>query len=134
MTLLPRIGLAASLALSAAAHAHLYIHGYQHIPQIGDAFLIQASVMLALAVLILAGGPGWLGWAGAATAGGSLAAFALSRTAGLLGFVEHGWDPAPYAALSVGAETLAVLLWAAFVVRGRAQVSKYIVPLPALDR
>ncbi|ETB37017.1 hypothetical protein N602_22640, partial [Mycobacterium avium subsp. hominissuis 10-5606] len=43
--------------------------------------------------------------------GGSLVAFAASRTVGLFGFAERGWDPAPYAAISVAAEVLTVLLW-----------------------
>jgi len=107
-----RVGLAVALATSATSHAYLYIHGYQHIPKIGAAFLLQASVSFALAVLILAGGPGWLRWAAAAVAGGSLVAFVLSRTVGLLGFSERGWEPSPYAAISVGAEVLTVALWA----------------------
>jgi hypothetical protein len=119
MNFLFRLGLALSLAVSAASHAYLYAHGYQHIPRIGTAFLIQASVLFALAVLILVGGPGWLRWAAAAAAGGSLAAFALSRTVGLLGFTELGWDPSPYAAISVGAEVLTVLLWAGGLVGWR---------------
>lgn len=112
MTPLLRVGLAASLALGAASHAYLYVHGYRHIPDIGAAFLIQASASVAIALLILLGGPGWLRWAAAAVAGGSLAAFLLSRTVGLLGFSERGWDPAPHAAIAVGAEVLTVLLWA----------------------
>lgn len=114
-SILVRIGFATSLAVSAVCHAYLYVHGYQHIPGIGTAFLVQASVSFAIAVLILVGGPGWLGWAGAATAGGSLVAFALSRTVGVFGFSERGWDPSPYAAVSVGAEAVTVLLWAALV-------------------
>jgi hypothetical protein len=117
MKFLLRIGVAASLAVSAAIHAYLYIHGYQHIPTIGTAFLIQASVCFALALLIVVGGPGWLCWAGAAMAGGSLGAFVLSRTIGLFGFSERGWDPSPHAAISVAAEVLTVLLWAAPLVR-----------------
>ncbi len=78
--LLIRIGFAASLVISAASHAYLYVHGYRHIPDIG-------------------------------------AAFVLSRTGGVLGFSELGWDPAPHAALSVGAEVLTVLLWAAGLIR-----------------
>jgi hypothetical protein len=111
MKFLIRIGFAASLLGSAASHAYLYVHGYQHIPTIGTGFLVQASVSFAVAVLILLGGPWWLRWAAAAIAGGSLVAFALSRTAGLFGFTEHGWDPSPYAAISVAAEVLTVLLW-----------------------
>ena len=112
MKFLLRLGLAASLAISGASHMYLYIHGYQHIPMIGTAFLIQASVSLSLALLIVAGGPGWLQWAAAAVAGGSLAAFVLSRTVGLFGFSERGWDPSPHAAITVAAEVLTVLLWA----------------------
>jgi len=117
--ILLRIGLAASLAASGASHAYLYIHGYQHIPTIGTSFLVQASVSFALALLILVGGPGWLRWAAAGLAGGSLVAFALSRTVGLFGFSERGWDPSPHAAISVGAEVLTVLLWAGGLVGWR---------------
>jgi hypothetical protein len=116
MKFLLRLGVAASLAVSAATHAYLYIHGYQHIPIIGTSFLLQASACFAVALLIVVGGPGWLSWAGAGMAGGSLVAFILSRTVGLFGFSERGWDPAPHAAISVVAEVLTVLLWAgAFV-------------------
>ncbi|OBH07456.1 MULTISPECIES: hypothetical protein [unclassified Mycobacterium] len=117
MKLLLRLGLAAALAVSAFSHAYLYIHGYQHIPRIGTAFLVQASVSFSLALLIAAGGPWWLSWAAAAMAGGSLVAFVLSRTVGLFGFSERGWDPAPHAALTVVAEVLCVALWAAAFVR-----------------
>ena len=116
-SVLIRIGLATSLIVSAYCHAYLYVHGYQHIPSIGTAFLVQASVSFAIAALILVGGPGWLSWAGAATAGGSLVAFALSRTVGVFGFSEQGWDPSPYAAVSVGAEAMTVLLWAVVAAR-----------------
>jgi hypothetical protein len=119
MTFLLRIGLGLSLAVSATSHAYLYIHGYQHIPMIGNAFLIQASVSFALALLIIIGGPGWLQWVAAAVAGGSLVAFALSRTVGLFGFSERGWDPSPHAVISVAAEVLTVLLWAGALLGSR---------------
>jgi len=122
MKFLLRIGMAASLVVSAVIHAYLYIHGYQHIPTIGTAFLIQASVCFALALLIVVGGPWWLSWAGAAVAGGSLVAFVLSRTIGLFGFSERGWDPSPHAAISVAAEVLTVLLWASALVGANALV------------
>lgn len=118
-SILVRLGLAASLTISAASHAYLYVHGYQHVPTIGTAFMAQASVSFAIALLILAGGPGWLRWAAAALAGGSLFAFAASRTIGLFGFSERGWDPTPYAAVSVGAELLTVALWAGVLVTRR---------------
>ena len=124
MKFLLRLGLAVSLAVSAYSHAYLYIHGYQHIPMIGTAFLIQASVSFSLALLIVAGGPGWLRWAAAAVAGGSLVAFVLSRTVGVFGFLERGWDPAPHAAISVAAEVLTVVLWAVGLVRAGALVRR----------
>jgi hypothetical protein len=117
MKFLLRLGLAVSLAVSAVSHAYLYIHGYQHIPMIGTAFLVQASVSLSLSLLIVVGGPWWIEWAAAAMAGGSLVAFVLSRTVGLFGFTERGWDPSPHAAITVIAEVLCVLLWAGAVVR-----------------
>jgi hypothetical protein len=118
-SILVRIGLAASLIVSAASHAYVYVHGYQHVPEIGAAFMAQASVSFAIALLILAGGPAWLRWAGAAVAAGSLVAFVLSRTVGLSGFSERGWEPAPYAVVSVAAEALTVVLWAAVLAARR---------------
>ncbi len=117
MRLILRLVLAAALAVSAFSHAYLYIHGYQHIPMIGNAFLVQASVSFSLAMLVAAGGPWWVSWSAAALAGGSLVAFVLSRTIGLFGFSERGWDPSPHAALTVVAEAMCVLLWAAAFVR-----------------
>jgi hypothetical protein len=117
--ILIRLAMAAALTVTGISHAYLYVHGYRHIPTIGTAFVVQASVSFALAVLILIGGPSWLQWAAAAVSGGALGAFALSRTVGLFGFSETGWEPAPHAAISVAAEVLAVGLWAVAVIRHR---------------
>jgi hypothetical protein len=119
-----RVAIAAALAVSGISHAYLYIHGYRHIPNIGTAFLLQASVSVAVAVLLVVGGPGWLRWAAAALAGGSLVAFALSRTVGVLGFTERGWQPSPHAAISAVAEVLTVVLWAVWLLRRRAAVAR----------
>jgi drug/metabolite transporter (DMT)-like permease len=114
-----RLALAVALAVSGASHAYLYIHGYHHIPTIGTAFVVQASVSFALALLIVIGGPSWLQWAAAALAAGALGAFALSRTVGLFGFSEQGWQPSPHAAISVVAELVVVGLWAVYVIGHR---------------
>jgi hypothetical protein len=114
-----RIGIAAALAVGGISHAYLYIHGYQHIPTIGTAFVVQASVSFAVAALILLGGPAWLRWAAAMLAGGSIVAFVLSRTVGLFGFSEQGWEPSPHAAISMVAEVLTVVLWAAYLAEVR---------------
>jgi hypothetical protein len=105
-----RVGISASLAVSGVVHAYLYIDGYRDIPTVGPAFLLQGSAFFALAVLILGGGPAWLRLAAAAGAAASMVAFALSRTVGLFGFTETGWQPTPYAMLAVVAEVATVLL------------------------
>jgi hypothetical protein len=114
-----RLGIAVALAISGISHAYLYIHGYRHIPNIGPSFLLQASVSVAVAVLLVLGGPWWLRWVAAALAGGSLVAFALSRTVGVLGFTEHGWQPSPHAAIDAVAEVLIVVLFAVWLVMSR---------------
>jgi hypothetical protein len=113
-----RVAVAATLAVSGLIHAYLYTEDYQYIPNIGTAFLVQGSIFCALAVLILAGGPAWLSWAGGAASIASLAAFALSRTVGLLGFTEHGWEP-PYGPITVIAQVLTAALVAATVFSSR---------------
>jgi hypothetical protein len=118
-----RIAISASLAVSGVLHAYLYIHGYRDIPAIGPAFLVQGSVFCALAVLILAGGPAWLQLVAAIGAMGSLVAFGLSRTVGLFGFTETGWQPSPYAVITVVAEVLTLLLVGATVLRERPRAS-----------
>ncbi len=116
---LTRIGIAVALAISGISHAYLYIHGYRHIPMVGTAFVVQAAVSFAVAALLLVGGPAWLRWVAAMLAGGSLLAFGLSRTVGLFGFSEQGWQPSPHAAITVVAEVLTVLLWAAYLLEWR---------------
>jgi len=90
-----RVGLSASLAVGGYVKAYLYGDGYRDVPTIGPAFLLQASLSFALAVLILIGGPWWLKAVAAALAAGALVAIALSRTIGLFGFTERGWPSLP---------------------------------------
>ncbi|NMN97195.1 hypothetical protein [Antrihabitans stalactiti] len=105
-----RAGISASLAISGYVHYDLYRGGYRYIHMIGPSFLVQAAASFAIAVLLLLGGPFTLRIAGAAIAGGALVAFALSRTVGIFGFTEIGWEPAPKAAISVIAEIVTVAL------------------------
>lgn len=108
-----RIAISATVAVSGVIHAYLYVESYRYIPTVGPGFLLQASIFCALAVLILFGAPDWLGWLAAVLSVGALIAFALSRTGGLFGFTERGWQPSPEAALAVIAEVLTVVLVAA---------------------
>ncbi len=119
-----QVAISASVAVSGVVHAYLYIHGYRDIPAVGPAFLMQGSVFCALALLILIGGPAWLQLVAAIGAAGSLVAFALSRTVGLFGFIETGWQPSPYAAISVVAEVLTLLLVGTTALRQRPRASK----------
>ena len=120
MTLIYRLVIAAAMLASGALHAYLYLHGYRHIPMVGTGFLVQASVFCAVGVLLAVGAPRWFGWASGLLSAGALAAFGLSRTVGLFGFVETGWEPAPYALISVIVEAVAVLAVAAWL----AQMSR----------
>ena len=122
MDLAIRTAISATVAVSGVIHAYLYIHGYRDIPAVGPAFLVQGSVFCALAVLILAGGPGWLQLCAAIGAAGSLVAFALSRTVGLFGFTETGWEPSPYAAITVVVEVLTLMLVLTAALRQRRTV------------
>ncbi|BCI80833.1 hypothetical protein ACJH6J_10930 [Mycobacterium sp. SMC-18] len=123
MTLVYRLVLAAAMVVSGGVHAYLYLHGYGHIPAVGTGFLVQAAVFCSVGVLILAGGPTWFLWVAGLLAAGALGAFALSRTVGLAGFVEKGWEPAPYALVSAVAEIVAVLAVAAWVAQTSRQRS-----------
>lgn len=104
------LGLVAAVAVSAIAHAQLYLHGYRFIPVVGPGFLVLTAVLGALAILILAGGPAWTRVVAAMVSAGALVAFVLSRTIGFFGFAEHGWEPQPYAVVSVVAEVVVVAL------------------------
>jgi hypothetical protein len=119
VTLVYRLAIAAAMAVSGGVHAYLYLHGYGHIPTVGAGFLVQAAVFCSVGVLVLAGGPTWFLWASGLFSAGALGAFALSRTVGLAGFLEKGWEPAPYALVSAVAETVVVLAVAAWAVQTR---------------
>lgn len=108
---LPRV-VAVLLAGSGAVHTELYLSGYRSIPFVGLAFLVQAAASFAVAALLLLGGPVLLRWLAAALAGGALVGFVLSRTVGIAGFVERGWQPSPQAMLSVVAEALVLVILA----------------------
>jgi hypothetical protein len=105
-----RIAVAGTTAVSGYIHAQLYISGYRFIHVIGVMFLLQASASFAIAALLLIGGPLALRVVAAGAAIGALAGFAASRTVGVFGFTERGWQPAPQAMYSVLAETATLLL------------------------
>jgi hypothetical protein len=110
VSLAGRLAVAALLAVSGYLHAELYVHGYRAIPRIGSLFLLQASGSFAIAVLLPLTAYLPLRLVAAGLAAGALGGFVLSRTVGVLGFTERGWEPAPQALLSVLAEIAVLLL------------------------
>ncbi|BBY63191.1 hypothetical protein [Mycolicibacterium helvum] len=109
MTRFVNVGIAPALLVSAASHGYLYLHGYRYVPAIGPGFLVLTSVSVSLAILIALGGPGWLRAAALLVSLGALGAFAMSRTVGVMGFIERGWE-APHGPISVLAEAITVVL------------------------
>jgi hypothetical protein len=105
-----RGGIAVATAVSGYLHADLYVHGYRYLDWIGPMFLLQAAGSFAVALLLPVTASPVLRLGALGLAGGALAGFVLSRTVGILGFTERGWVPAPQAALTVVAETVALLL------------------------
>jgi hypothetical protein len=107
-----RVLIAAALATSGYIHAQLYVSGYRFIHVVGVLFLLQASASFALAALVLIGGPVYIRIGAAGAAAGALGGFAASRTVGVFGFTERGWQPSPQSLLSVLVEVAALLLLA----------------------
>lgn len=100
-TLAFRLVAAALLAATGYVHTELYLHGYRAIPAVGPMFLLLAAGSFAVAVLLLASESIVLRLLAIGLSGAALVGFLLSRTVGVFGFVEHGWQPAPDAVLSV---------------------------------
>jgi hypothetical protein len=114
-----RLAVVATVAGSGYVHAKLYVDGYRFIPHIGTMFLLQAAVSFAVAALLLVAGPAILQLGAAGTALGALGGFVLSRTVGIWGFTERGFQPSPDALLSVLAEIATLGLLATLWIRQR---------------
>ncbi len=115
-----RLVTALLVAVSGGVHLRLYLDGYRDIHvesmlgvDLSRSFLLSVITALLVAELLAASAfrerlatPAYL--AAALYASGSLVAFTLSRTTGLLGFEEHSWDW--QAVLAVTTEGLALVL------------------------
>ena len=120
-----RTAAAAGLATSGYIHAQLYVADYRFIHIVGVLFLLQASASFALAALLLVGGPVYISIAAAGAAAGALGGFAASRTIGVFGFTEHGWQPSPQSLVSVLVEVgTLMLLMPTFVAVVRTRFAK----------
>ncbi|PPJ17840.1 hypothetical protein C5E44_11645 [Nocardia nova] len=103
-----RLAISAGLVTTGVVHTQLYGRGYRYIDYVGPSFAIQAAAAFALAALVLVG-PWSLRAAAAVLSAASLAGFVLSRTSGLFGFTETGWQPAPQAMVAVVAEIVTLM-------------------------
>lgn len=113
-----RIASAICLAGTGFMHAQLYVHGYRAIPVIGPTFLLQGAGALAVGLLLLFAGPLVLRLGAVGLSAGALVGFILSRTVGVFGFIEKGFDPQPQALLSLLTELAVLALLAYAPVRG----------------
>jgi len=115
-----RLFTALLVAISGGVHLRLYLDGYRdiHVESVLGIDLSRSFLLSVLAALVVAellavsalrarlATPAYL--AAVLYAAGSLAAFALSRTTGLLGFEEHGWDWQSVVAVGSALLTLAI--------------------------
>jgi hypothetical protein len=108
-----RVLTAVATAVTGYVHADLYLNGgYRVIPTIGPSFLVLSSGAFAVAALLLIGTSPVLRLGAAGIAVGALGGFVLSRTVGVFGFTERGFQPHPQALISLVSElgALALLL------------------------
>ncbi len=100
------------ILVGGVVHLSLYQAGYQSIPKIGPLFLFNVAVSVVIAVALVVRPLGAFAVAGLLFSIGTLAGFVLSRTTGILGFREMGWDPKASTAFVADLLTLGVLgLW-----------------------
>lgn len=110
---------AALLVVSGYVHAELYVTGYRQVHVVGVLFLIQASASFALALLLAIGAPPTLTALSGLVTLGALGGFLASRTVGVFGFTERGFQPAPQAAISLVVELAILAVLVAAVLPGR---------------
>jgi hypothetical protein len=107
-----RFAAAALLVAGGAIHLSLYLDGYRSIPRIGVVFVANVVVAAVLAVALVARPLRISAVAALGFSAATMVAFLLSRTTGLLGFMEAGWDTKAASAFAVEALTVAVLgIW-----------------------
>lgn len=113
-----RVLAALLLLVQGVVHLQRWLGGYRGIDIVGPLFLVNAVVVLAVAVALVLRGGLASALAGIALSFVTLVAFAYSRVDDLFGFSEMRWD-AP-AVVAVVAEVLAVVIllaWATIATR-----------------
>ena len=112
MQRLARIPAAVFVLVGGVVHLQLWRGGYKGIPYIGGLFLANAGASMIIAAALVTRKDRWVTFAGLLVAVGSLVGLALSRTVGLLGFMESAWTPEAVrtVASEVGAISALVLI------------------------
>jgi hypothetical protein len=123
---------ALAVAVGGYEHAHLYHRGYAEIDVIGPLFLVNAIASLACVLVLLARRPAAFVASSLAISVGSLIAIVLTRTTGLFGFLESGYDSR--AVLTVIAEVLAVVLTLTGAAAARGRLLSPPPPPPTEER
>lgn len=114
-----RIVAALLLLAGGAVHLDLWQGGYQAIPYVGPLFLLNVVLSVAVALVVLVRMNKVTVAAGVALAVGSLTALVLSRTVGLLGFMESRWTPDALRTVAAEFGVIVALALAVFVERNR---------------
>ncbi|MDP9419319.1 MAG: hypothetical protein M3P53_04075 [Actinomycetota bacterium] len=106
------------VVVGGAIHLQLWSSGYQGIPFIGPWFLANAAVSALLGTAVVLRPAAGITFAGIAFSLASLVAVVLSRTVGLLGFLERRWTDQAFAAVAAEVGAIVALAVVA-VVTGR---------------
>ncbi len=93
MDRLTRIAAAILIVGGGVVHYRLWQDGYRGIDYIGPLFVANMVISAVLAVGVVVSRNRAVALAGIAFLMGSILALVLSRTTGLLGFVERAWTP-----------------------------------------
>ncbi len=83
---------AALVLLNGAVHLYLYVREYHRVDIIGPLFLLNAAAAVLIAVVLVAKPQGAFAVAALVFSVVTLGAFLMSRTTGLFGFSESGFD------------------------------------------
>ncbi|MBF6619323.1 MAG: cytochrome c [Patulibacter sp.] len=102
------VAAAVAVAVGGYEHAHLYHQGYSEVATIGTLFLLNAIGSLLTILLLLARRPLLFVVGSLGISFGSIVALVLTRTTGLFGFEESGYDG--HAMLTLLAELAAIPL------------------------
>jgi hypothetical protein len=118
------IAAAATVAVSAVVHLHLWNTGYRHLPTVGPLFLLQAVSGFVLSALLIVTRRVWAAVLSFGLISATLAGFIMALYVGLFGF-RDSWS-APFAGMAFNYEVVSGVLLVVgstlCVVRQRRQV------------